>query len=149
MDQLLRHVSRESHVHARIDERFPARFPGIAIVGVETEAASHAFLSLKAGERVQIPPPETIADGIRTAQLGTLTWPIIQRMVDEVVLVSEDEVKAAMRFLLLRLKLVVEPTGALTAAAALTGKLRRYGSRAGLILSGGNAAPDVLRMVLD
>jgi len=123
--------------------------PGIAIVGVETEAASHAFLSLKAGERVQIPPPETIADGIRTAQLGTLTWPIIQRMVDEVVLVSEDEVKAAMRFLLLRLKLVVEPTGALTAAAALTGKLRRYGSRAGLILSGGNAAPDVLRMVLD
>ena len=123
--------------------------PGIAIVGVETEAASHAFLSLKAGERVRIPPPETIADGIRTAQLGTLTWPIIQRMVDEVVLVSEDEVKAAMRFLLLRLKLVVEPTGALTAAAALTGKLRRYGSRAGLILSGGNAAPDVLRMVLD
>jgi threonine dehydratase len=72
----------------------------------------------------------------------------VERNVDEVVLVSEDEVKEAMRFLLLRLKLVVEPTGAVAAAAALTGKLRRFGSRAGVILSGGNVAPDVLRDVL-
>lgn len=122
--------------------------PSIAVVGVETEAANHAYLSLKQGERVTIPPPETIADGIRTAALGTLTWPVVQRNVDEVVLVSEEEVKAAMRYLLLRLKLVVEPTGAVTAAAALSGKLRRYGSRAGLIVSGGNVAPDVLCDVL-
>ena len=121
---------------------------GIAVVGVETEAANHAYLSLQKGERVTIPPPDTLADGIRTAQLGTLTWPIIQREVADVVLVSEDEVKAAMRFLLLRLKLVVEPTGAVAAAAALSGKLRRFGQRAGIILSGGNVEPDVLARVL-
>lgn len=122
--------------------------PSIRIVGVETEAANHAYLSLKQDERVTIPPPETLADGIRTAALGTLTWPIIQQEVEDVVLVTEEEVKAAMRFLLLRLKLVVEPTGAVSAAAALTGKLRPYGARVGIILSGGNVAPDVLRAVL-
>lgn len=122
--------------------------PDITIVSVETEAANHAWLSLRQGERVQIAPPDTLADGIRTAQLGTLTWPIIQREVADVVLVSEDEVKEAMRFLLLRLKLVVEPTGAVAAAAALSGKLRRFGQRAGVILSGGNIEPEVLAAVL-
>ena len=125
-----------------------AKRPGIRVVGVETEAANHAYLSKVRGERVTIAPPETIADGIRTAALGTLTWPIVERNVDEVVLVSEDDVKEAMRFLLLRLKLVVEPTGAVAAAAALTGKLGRFGTRAGIILSGGNVAPDVLCAVL-
>ena len=123
--------------------------PGIAVVAVETEAANHAWLSLQKGERVTIPPPDTLADGIRTAQLGALTWPIIQREVTDVVLVSEDEVKAAMRFLLLRLKLVVEPTGAVAAAAALSGKLGRFGQRAGIILSGGNVEPEVLARVLE
>lgn len=122
--------------------------PGITVVGVETEAANHAWLSLQRGERVQIAPPDTLADGIRTAQLGTLTWPIIQREVADVVLVSENEVKEAMRFLLLRLKLVVEPTGAIAVAAALSGKLRRFGQRAGVIISGGNVEPEVLARVL-
>jgi len=122
--------------------------PGITVVGVETEAANHAYLSLEEDRRVQIAPPDTIADGIRTAQLGTLTWPVVRANVAAVVLVSEEEVKAAMRFLLQRLKLVVEPTGAVVASAALSGKLTPYGSRAGLILSGGNVAPDVLCQVL-
>ena len=122
--------------------------PGITVIGAETEAANHAWLSLQQGERVRIPPPDTIADGMRTAMLGELTWPIIQRNVSEVVLVSEEETRAAMRYLLLRLKLVVEPTGAVAAAAALSGKLARYGSRVGVILSGGNVEPAVLRAVL-
>jgi threonine dehydratase len=122
--------------------------PGIRVVGVETEAANHAYLSLKEDQRVQIPPPDTLADGIRTAQLGTLTWPVVRASVAEVVLVSEEEIKEAMRFLLLRMKLVVEPTGAVAAAAALSGKLKPYGSRAGVILSGGNVAPEVLCAVL-
>jgi threonine dehydratase len=103
---------------------------------------------LQQDERVRIPPPDTLADGMRTAMLGELTWPIIQRNVREVVLVSEEEVRAAMRYLLLRMKLVVEPTGAVAAAAALSGKLARYGSRVGVILSGGNVEPAVLRAVL-
>lgn len=125
-----------------------ALVPGIRVIGVETEAANHAYLSKVRDERVTIPPPDTIADGIRTAALGTLTWPFVREQVDDVVLVSEDEVREAMRFLLLRLKLVVEPTGAVAAAAALTGKLRRFGSRAGVILSGGNVAPEILCGVL-
>jgi threonine dehydratase len=122
--------------------------PEIAVVGVETEAANHAFLSKRQAERVAIAPPETLADGIRTAQLGTLTWPVVRDGVDDVVLVSEEEMRATMRFLLLRLKLVVEPTGAVAAAAALFGKLRPFGKRAGVILSGGNVEPAVLCEVL-
>jgi len=120
--------------------------PGIRVVGVETEAANDAQLSLRRGERVTIAPPDTIADGIRVTSLGALTWPVIQGLVDEIVTVSEDEVRAAMRFLLLRLKLVVEPTGAVPAAALLAGKLRHLGggARIGVILSGGNVAPEVL-----
>jgi threonine dehydratase len=125
-----------------------AQRPGIHVVGVETEAANHASLAKLQGERVTIPPPDTIADGIRTAALGTLTWPVVRDLVDEVVLVTEDEVRAAMRFLALRLKLVVEPTGAVPAAALLSGKLRNFGERAGVIVSGGNVAPELLAAVL-
>lgn len=121
---------------------------GIHVVGVETEAANHGYLSKRAGERVSIAPPDTIADGIRTAALGTLTWPIIRDTVDDVLLVSEEEVKATMRFLLLRLKILVEPTGAVAAAAALTGKLNGYGQRIGVIVTGGNVAPETLCAIL-
>ena len=121
---------------------------GIHVVGVETEAANHAYLSKRAGERVTIAPPDTIADGIRTTALGTVTWPIVRDSVDDVVLVSEAEVKAAMRFLLLRMKILAEPTGAVAVAAALTGKLNHYGSRIGVIISGGNVAPDTLCEIL-
>lgn len=122
--------------------------PKLRVIGVETEAANHAYLSLRQHERVKIAPPDTLADGIRTAQVGALPWTVIAREVEDVVLVSEDEVKAAIRFLLLRLKLVVEPTGAVAAAAALFGKLGRSGERVGVILSGGNVEPVVLAQVL-
>ncbi len=122
--------------------------PDIRIIGVQTELANHAYLSLQCNERVSIPSPATIADGLRTGALGTLTWPIIQQTVDEVVLVSEDEVRSTMLFLLTRLKLVVEPTGAVAAAALLFRKLCRCGKKAGVVLSGGNITPAVLREVL-
>ncbi len=122
--------------------------PSVVVVGVETEAANHAWLSKRQDERVTIPPPDTIADGIRTAALGTLTWPVVRQEVADVALVSEDEAKEAMRFLLLRMKTLVEPTGAVAAAAALTGKLNGYGKRIGVILSGGNVAPETLCKIL-
>ena len=120
----------------------------VHVVGVETDAANHAYLSKHRGERVTIAPPDTIADGIRTAALGQLTWPVVRELVDDVALVSDEEVKAAMRFLLLRLKIVAEPTGAVAVAAALTGKLNRFGRRIGVIISGGNVAPDTLSAIL-
>lgn len=122
--------------------------PETLVIGVETEAANHAWLSKRQGARVTIAPPVTIADGIRTAALGTLTWPVVRAEIADVVLVSEEEVMAAMRFLLLRMKTLVEPTGAVAAAAALTGKLAPFGKRIGVILSGGNVAPDLLCEVL-
>ncbi len=118
--------------------------PGIRMIGVETEAANDGYLSLQRGERVMIAPPDTIADGIRTTSLGALTFPILREHSATIVLVSDDEVRAAMRFLLLRLKLMVEPTGAVAAAAALTGKLQPFGQHVGVILSGGNVAPETL-----
>jgi threo-3-hydroxy-L-aspartate ammonia-lyase len=121
---------------------------GVHVVGVETEAANHAYLSKHSGERVTIAPPDTIADGIRTVALGQLTWPVVRELVDDVVLVSDEEVKAAMRFLLMRLKIVAEPTGAVAVAAAMTGKLNRFGRRIGVVISGGNVAPETLSEIL-
>jgi len=122
--------------------------PSIRMIGVETEAANDGYLSLQRGERVTIPPPDTIADGIRTQSLGALTFPILREHDATIVLVSDDEVRAAMRFLALRLKLLVEPTGAVAVAAALTGKLRPYGQHIGVMISGGNVAPDTYAAVL-
>ena len=131
--------------------------PDIRVIGVETETSNDWVLSLRAGERVRIPPPATIADGMRTQQPGALTFPVVRRLVDDVLTVSDDEVIAAMRVLLLRLKLLVEPTGAVPFALLRSGRLgdasassgqALAGRRIGVILSGGNVDPDVLREVL-
>jgi threonine dehydratase len=118
--------------------------PAIRIFGAEPEQANDTFLSLAKGERVTIPPPETIADGLRPPAPGKLTFPILQRHVEQVVLVSEAEIRAAVKFLLSRLKLLVEPSGAVPAAAALFGKLPPGVRRLGVILSGGNVDFEVL-----
>jgi threonine dehydratase len=118
--------------------------PGIRIIGVEPEKGNDAFLSLQAGKRVEVPPPDTIADGLRTPVPGALTFPILQRNVEQVVLVSDDEIRAAVKFLLARLKILVEPSGAVGAAAALSGKLPRGLGRVGIVLSGGNVDFDLL-----
>jgi threonine dehydratase len=118
--------------------------PGIKIVGVETETSNDWVLSLEAGHPVKIPPPDTIADGMRTQQPGALTFPVVQSLGRGVVTVSDQQVKEAMRFLLLRMKLLVEPTGAVPFAALLSGKLEAPGQRVGIILSGGNADPRLI-----
>jgi len=112
--------------------------PGIRVFGVEPEDANDTFLSIEQGERVSIPPPQTIADGLRASTPGALTFPIIQKHVEEVVLVTDDEIRAAMKFFLTRMKLVVEPSGAVPAAALMHGKLPRDLKRVGVIISGGN-----------
>jgi threonine dehydratase len=119
--------------------------PGIRVIGVEPADANDTFLSLEQGRRVEIPPPETIADGLRSPSPGELTFPIIQRNVERVVLVTDAEILDAMKFLLMRLKILVEPSGAVTAAAALSGKLPTGLGRVGLVLSGGNVDLDVIK----
>jgi threonine dehydratase len=118
--------------------------PSIRVIGVEPEDANDTWRSLEAGERVEIPPPATIADGLRAPKPGALTFPVVQRLVERILLVSEDEIKETMKFLLTRMKIVVEPSGAVAAAAALHGKLPGGIRRAGVILSGGNADYEVL-----
>jgi threonine dehydratase len=122
--------------------------PSIKVVGVETETSNDWVLSLEAGQPVRIAPPDTIADGMRTQQPGALTFPIVQRLAHSVTTVSDDEVKTAMRFLLLRMKLLVEPTGAVPVALLLSGRLDLRDQRVGVILSGGNADPGLLAEVV-
>ena len=101
-------------------------------------------LSLAAGERIAISVPETIADGLRTVQPGAITFPIVKSLVDDVLLVTEDEMKQTVRFLLTRLKILAEPSGAAGAAAVLHQKLPRGLKRVGVIISGGNIDLEVL-----
>jgi threonine dehydratase len=117
--------------------------PGIRVVGVEPAAGDDTKRSLAAGERVSIPVPRTIADAMAADIPGELTFSINRRLVDEVVLVSDEELRAGMRFLFDRMKLVAEPTGASPVAALLAGRLPEPPARIGLILSGGNV--DVAR----
>ena len=111
--------------------------PGIRVFGAEPEGANDTFLSLGAGERVAI-EPHTIADGLRAPQPGELTFPIIRRLVEAVALVSDDEIRATVRFLLLQMKILVEPSGAVAAAAVLHHKLPAGIRSVGVVLSGGN-----------
>ncbi len=123
--------------------------PAMKIYGVEADTANDTFLSFKKGERVSIAPPPTIADGIRNLSPGALTFPINKQNVTDVLLVSDQEIEEAVRFLLLRAKLLVEPTGAVPAAALLAGKLPLpRGSRVGVVLSGGNIDPALLAEIL-
>jgi len=118
--------------------------PDIRVYGVEPEIANDYWLSLRRGEPVEIAPPSTIADGLRTTKPGRWNFPIIQRLVDDVLLVSEDEIREAARFILTRMKLVVEPSGAVAAAAVLAGKLPQRFARVGIVLSGGNVDLETL-----
>ncbi|MBE0611867.1 MAG: pyridoxal-phosphate dependent enzyme, partial [Dehalococcoidia bacterium] len=124
--------------------------PGARILGVEPEGADDWVRSLAAGERVMIDPPTTIADGVRTRQPGLLTYAVVSRLADGVVTVTDDQIKAAMRFMVLRMKTLVEPTGAIPAAALLSGVAGPVdGLRIGAIISGGNVDPGVLCDILN
>lgn len=118
--------------------------PGIRVFGVEPAIANDWALSIAAGEIVEIAPPSTIADGLRAPKPGKLTFSIVRELVESVLLVSEEEILAAMKHLLLRTKLLTEPSGAVAAAAVLSGKLPEGVRKVGVILSGGNVDWDVL-----
>ncbi len=123
--------------------------PTMRVFGVEPADGDDTFRSLQAGERVRIAPPRTIADGLRLTMPGALTFPINQRHVEAMLIVSDDEILEAMRFALLRLKLVIEPSGAAPLAALLAGRLPADVRRIGVIISGGNIDPALLGRLWD
>jgi threonine dehydratase len=112
--------------------------PGIRVIGVEPAAGDDTKRSLEAGHRVEIAVPRTIADGQAASIPGELTFSINERLVDGIVLVSDEEIRAAMRFAFDRLKVVMEPSGASGLAALLAGRLDPVPARIGVIVSGGN-----------
>ena len=124
------------------------RSPGCAVYGVEPEAGNDGQRSFREGQIVRIPVPVSIADGALTTHLGERTFPIIRAKVADVLTVSDAMLVQTMRFLLERLKIVVEPTGCLAAAAALGAPVPVAGRRVGIILSGGNVDSRVLARLL-
>jgi threonine dehydratase len=96
------------------------------------------------GERVAIPPPPTIADGLRVQIPGELTFPIVQQLAEDVLTVTDEEIIETLRFVLTRMKLLVETSGVTAAAAVMFKKLPADVKRVGVVLSGGNIDPDLL-----
>jgi threonine dehydratase len=115
--------------------------PGCAVVGVEPSAADDATRSFRTGRLQSVDNPVTVADGARTPSLGTMTFPLVLRHVSEMTTVDDDQLIRAMFYIWERLKLVVEPTAAL-GAAALFARPFQGGERIGVILSGGNVDLD-------
>lgn len=111
---------------------------GIRVIGVEPEAGDDTRRSLAAGRRVTVPVPRTIADGQAADTPGELTFAVNRRLVDEIALVTDDQIRDAMRFAFERLKIVTEPSGASALAALLAGRFDRLPPRIGVIISGGN-----------
>ncbi len=121
--------------------------PACKVIGVEPEVANDAYLSFKTKTLHTIHNPPTIADGTRTPSLGELTFPLVLEYVADFVTVSEDQIKAAVRFAFERLKLVIEPSGALGLCAALSHSLP-FSGRVGVIVSGGNIDAATMAQIL-
>ena len=124
--------------------------PEIRVIGVEPEAADDAFRSFSSGRHERLAaPPDTIADGVRTLSIGTRNFQVLieEGLMDGIVTVSERELEEGLKTAWLRCKIALEPTGALTLAAFLAGKLPDQG-RIGLVLSGGNADPVLVARLL-
>ena len=114
--------------------------PRIKVIGVEPKNADDAYRSFQTGERVPVENPNTIADGLKTS-IGELTFPIIQKYVDNIITVTEEQIIDAMKFYWERMKLVVEPSGAVPLAGLLSGTIDSSlikNKRIGIIISGGN-----------
>ena len=124
--------------------------PQCRVIGVEPAAGDDATRSFKTKTLQTVKDPDTIADGARTPSLGTVTYPLVMRYVDDMLTVTDDELLHTMFYLWERMKIIVEPTGALAACALLEKKLEAKGKRVGVVLSGGNvdlawAAASLLR----
>jgi len=111
--------------------------PSMRVFGAEPAGANDTYLSMQSGERVTI-HPDTIADGLRSPKPGELTFPVVRQLAERIVLVSEDEIRAAVKYVLLRLKILVEPSGAVPIAAVLFKKLPPEIKSVGVVISGGN-----------
>jgi threonine dehydratase len=122
--------------------------PQVRCFPVEPETADDTRQSFLKGERVTIPPPPTIADGLRVQIPGKLTFPILKQLADDVLTVTDEEIIATLKFMLFRMKILVETSGVAAAAAVMFHKLPEDLKRVGVVLSGGNIDPDLLQELI-
>ena len=126
---------------AGVSTAVKALLPEVSVIGVEPAGADDTRQSLRAGRRVTLAEPVTIADGLLAQQPGELTFAVNSRLLEDVVTVSEEAILETMRFCFARLKIVVEPSGAVALAALRTGAVSAAGRRTAVVLSGGNIDP--------
>ncbi len=122
--------------------------PGCQVIGIEPELGDDATRSFRTGTIQRVENPQTIADGTRTESVGDITFAMIQEYVDDMQTVTEQSIIDAVKYLFLRLKLVVEPSGALGIAALMSGAIKAEGKRVGVILSGGNVDSATMTRIL-
>jgi threonine dehydratase len=125
-----------------------ALLPGASIIGVEPAGADDTRQSFHAGHRVTLARPATIADGLLAQQPGELTFAVNSRLLSDVVTVTEEDIVAAMRFCFSRMKIVIEPSGAVTLAALRSGAVAAAGHRTVAVISGGNIAPEAFAALM-
>ncbi len=123
--------------------------PDIRIFGVEPSDGNDTYLSFRAGSRVEIPMPQTAADGLRATKPGELTFSIIQKHIEDIVLVSDREISETMNFLLARMKMLAEPSGAAASTALFHRKLPEGLGKTGVIVSGGNVDLEFFQTIWD
>ena len=122
--------------------------PHCRVIGVEPEAGNDGQQSFRKGEIVTIDVPQTIADGAMTTHLGRYTFPVIRRYVDDIVTATDRQLVDTMKFFAQRMKMTVEPTGCLAAAAAMAGAFPVGGKKVGVVISGGNIDLDLYAKLL-
>ncbi len=123
-------------------------YPRIKVIGVETEGANDAYQSFRAKKVVKLDRVDTIADGMRTLSVGNLNLEIILRYVDDVITIKDDDIYPMMKFFAERMKIIVEPTGAVAGAAVMKRSIGASGKRVAVIISGGNADAAFLKTIL-
>ncbi|WP_019412853.1 threonine/serine dehydratase [Paenisporosarcina sp. TG20] len=122
--------------------------PKVKVIGVEPEIASDTYLSIQNGKITAISGTSTIADGLRTNQPGDLTFPILMKYLDDIVLVSEEEIRLAFSFVMERMKQLIEPSSATTVAAAMFNKIPFQGKKIVTVISGGNVDLDKISNII-
>ncbi len=123
-------------------------FPNIRVIGVETEGANDCYQSFRAHRIVRIESPNTIADGMRTNSVGPINFAIIEKYVDDIITIKDEDVFPMMKFFFERMKIVVEPTGAVAPAAVMKNELHIRGKKICALISGGNIDPDLLKKII-
>ncbi len=122
--------------------------PHTKVIGVETEGANDCFQSFRTKTLVKLQSANTIADGMRTLSVGSLNFEIILKYVDDVITISDDDIYPMMKFFLERMKVLVEPTGAVAPAAVMKNVLELKGKKICAVISGGNVDPALLKQLL-